>query len=133
MTDIDQLKNDELKNLEDEEILDLESLILDGADAKIPIEVKYKDRRFGAMIRPLTNVEWNNAYRKAFKNNKTSNEVELLKIGLYKKNGDQFPADSVEKLPTGIVNELIKEIARISGIELNTRENKELAIKMMGF
>ena len=131
---VDTRIEEEIERLsEDTELFDLESLITDGVDAKIPVAIEYQGKTFGAMIRPLNNIEWNNATRKALKNDNTSNEVEIVKKALYKKDGSEFPADVVEKLPTGIVNELMKEISRISGVKLNTKENMELMKELMGF
>ena len=125
---------DEIERLsEDTELFELESLITDGVNAKIPVTVEYQGKKFGAMIRPLNNIEWNNATRKALKDKTTSNEVELVKLALYKKDGADFPNDVVEKLPTGIVNELMKEISRISGVKINNKENIEMMKEIMGF
>ena len=60
-----------------EEIFNLESLITDGADARVPIEIDFPTKngkkKAAAMIRPLTNVEWNNALRISRKNFTTTN------------------------------------------------------------
>lgn len=141
MTNVDKLKKDELIALSDEEeIFDLESLITDGADAKIPIVLKYpkngKTVKAGALIRPLTNVEWNNATRISRSGNnasKTTNEVELVKQALYTRKGEPFPPKLVEDMPNGVVMELVNQIAVISGVELNSEENIRLAKEIMGF
>lgn len=130
-----ELKQQEIERLsvEEKEVIDLEQLITDGVNAKIPIEITYNNKTFGVMVRPLTNVEWNNALQKSIHNKKTTNEVELLKIGLYKTDGTKFPAELIEQIPAGISSELMKKIAEISGIKLNTKENMELVKEMMGF
>lgn len=142
MTDVNKLKEEELAMLsnEEEEIFDLESLVTDGADAKIPIVIKYpkdgKTVKAGALIRPLTNVEWNNATRLSRNQKlvtKTTNEIELVKMALYTRNDEQFPAKAVEALPNGVILELVKQIAHISGVEINSEENIKLAKEMMGF
>ena len=139
MTDIEKLQAEELANLaNDEEIFDLESLVTDGADARIPITVEYprKDGSMasaGAMIRPLTNVEWNNATRLSRKGTGTTNEVELVKIGLYTKKGEQFPPELVEKLPAGLILKLVEELARVSGIDLYNKRNLKIAKTLMDF
>lgn len=117
----------------DEEIFDLESLIVDGTNAKVPVEINYDNKKFGAILKPLTNVEWNNASRVGFKNHKTTTELELLKKGLFTRNDEPFPEKVLVKLPQGVVNALFKELARISGVELNTEENMELAKRLMDF
>lgn len=139
MPDINELREKELKSLtqEEEEIFELETLITDGADARIPVIISYPrpDGRIvkgAVLIRPLTNVEWNNAVRFQRKpGDTTTNEVELLKLALYTKDGKQFPPELVEKLPNGVVLELVKEVSKASGIDWE--ENIRLAQKMMGF
>lgn len=139
MPDINELREKELKSLtqEEEEIFELETLITDGADARIPVIISYPrpDGRIvkgAVLIRPLTNLEWNNAVRFQRKpGDTTTNEVELLKLALYTKDGKQFPPELVEKLPNGVVLELVKEVSKASGIDWE--ENIRLAQKMMGF
>ena len=137
MEDISKLKEKELESLSEEEIFNLESLIVDGADAKIPITIKFPRAdgsmvKAAAMIRPLTNIEWNNCIRlNRTPNDKTTNEVELLKKALYTKEGDQFPPHLVEKLPNGVVLELVNKLAKIRGV--NVEENMKMAKVMMGF
>ena len=140
MTDIEKLQAEELVNLsEEEEIFDLESLVTDGADARIPITLEYPKEdgsmvKAGAMIRPLTNVEWNNVTRFSRKTNpKTTNEVELVKIGLYTKKGEQFPPELVEKLPAGLILKIVEKLAEVSGIDLYSKRNLQIAKDMMDF
>lgn len=134
MTDIKKLQEEELNSLSvDTEVLDLESLITDGVNAKVPVEITYKGKTYGAILKPLTNPEWNNATRIGLGNTKSSSELELLKRGLYTKNDKKFPAEIIEKLPAGVVMELAKELARISGISINVEDNVKLAKEMLGF
>ena len=134
MTDIKKLQEEELNSLSvDTEVLDLESLITDGVNAKVPVEITYKGKNYGAILKPLTNPEWNNATRIGLGNTKSSSELELLKRGLYTKNDKKFPAEIIEKLPAGVVMELAKELARISGISINVEDNVKLAKEMLGF
>ena len=125
---------------QDTELFDLESLITDGKDAKIPIEITFPkpdgtgEVKATAMIRPLTNIEVNNATRLGLnKNIDTTYELELLRTGLYTSKGEQFPDELINKIPSGVVNELAKEISRVSGIQINNEENMKLAKEMMGF
>jgi len=129
------LKAEELEMLsEEEEIFNLESLITDGVDARIPITIEFPTKngtkKAAAMIRPLSNIEWNNATRIARKNFTTSNEVELLKQALYTKEGEPFPKELVPKLPNGVVLKLVKLLGEISGIEV-TKESLEMAREML--
>lgn len=137
MTNIDELKQQELDNLNinenDIEIFELEQLITNGIEEKIPIEINYKEQEFGAMIRPLTSIEWNNATTKANRNPNTNIEVELLKLGLYNKDGTPFKPELIPKLPAGVSSTIMKEIANISGVNFNSEENVKLIRKIMGF
>lgn len=134
MTKKDKKAEELIKLSEEEEIFNLESLITDGADARIPIEIDFPTKngkkKAAAMIRPLTNVEWNNALRIARKNFKTTNEIELLKMALYTKEGEPFPKELVEKLPNGVVMKLVQTLGEISGIEV-TEENMKMAKEML--
>ena len=134
MTKKDKKAEELIKLSEEEEIFNLESLITDGADARVPIEIKFPTKtgtkRAAAMIRPLTNVEWNNAIRIARKNFTTTNEIELLKIALYTKDGEPFPKELVEKIPNGVVIKLVQILSEISGIEI-TEENMKMAKEML--
>ena len=129
------LKQREIESLSSEEmeILDLEKLITDGVNAKIPMEITYNNKKFGVLLRPLTNIEWNNAIQTSIQNKKTTNEVELLKLGLYKIDGNPFPKELISKLPAGISSELMKKLAEISGIQINSEENIKMAKQLMGF
>ena len=141
MTDIDKLREEELKQLNEEEVFELESLVVDGKDARFPVQIKYpkqmEDGSFkmvnaAALIRPLTNVEWNNATRlKRSPNSSTSNEVELLKKALYDTKGNQIPPAIVEGLPNGVVLDLVTEVGRISGVDVE--KNMRVAKEMLGF
>ena len=126
---------------EEEEIFDLETLVTDGKDARFPVKIKYPKKNddgtvvmvdAGALIRPVTNIEWNNATRmKRSPNDKTSNEVELLKKALYTRGGEQMPPAIVEALPNGVVIELVKLISEVSGVDYEA--NLKMAKEMMGF
>ena len=134
MTDISELQAKEMEDLnQDYELFDLESLITDGVNAKVPVEIQYNGKTFGAILKPLTNYEWNNALRKGSRNNKTTSEIELLKLGLFTKDDKEFSPDLVEKLPAGVITELSKELARISGIHIDSEQNIRIVKEMMGF
>lgn len=134
MTKKDKKTEELIKLAEEEEIFNLESLITDGADARIPIEINFPTKegtkKAAAMIRPLTNVEWNNATRIARKNFTTTNEIELLKMALYTKDGEPFPKELVEKIPNGVIVKLVQKLSEISGVEI-TEENIKMAKEML--
>lgn len=133
MPNIEELKQQEIQQIKDNQIIELEQLITGGIEEKIPIEINYKGQTFGALIRPLNSIEWNNATVKAQKNPKTNVELELLKIALYNKDGTEFNPEIIPKLPAGISSTIMKEIARISGVNFNSEDNLKLIKSIMGF
>jgi hypothetical protein len=142
MIDIDKLREEELKNLsEEDEVFDLERLIVDGADARIPVEVEfpiYKDgeltyKKYGVMIKPLKSAELSNATQIGLKDKSSDVNTEIVKLGLCKKTGELYPEDFIEKLPAGVVNKLCEKICEVSGIRQDKERNDELIREMMGF
>ena len=95
--DIEKLKQDEINQLTntDLEMFDLENLITDGANARIPLEVNfpvYKDgkmtyKKYGVIIRPITSAELNNATKIGIKDNNSDVNTEIVKKGLCTKDG----------------------------------------------
>lgn len=137
MTDINKLQEEEIENLsQEEELYDLETLILDGVDAKIPIIIDFptKDgiKKVGAMIKPLTAVEWNNAVRLSQKIKDSTSELEIVKLGLFDKNGEPFNYDLLLKMPNGVVKDIFYQIADISGVKFTEQEIGILE-NIMGF
>ena len=59
--------------------------------------------------------------------------TEIVKKGLLTKNNEHYPAEIVEKLPVGVINELAAEICEVSGIQQNEQDNTKLIKEMMGF
>ena len=124
-----------------EEIFDLERLIVDGADARIPVEVDfpvYNDgeleyKRYGVMIRPLKSSELNNATQVGLRFDDTDVNTEIVKLGLCRKDGSPYDPDVVEKLPAGVINKLTEKICEVSGIQQDKEKNAELIREMMGF
>ena len=116
-----------------EELFDLETLITEGTDAYVPLKFKYPntDKIVGVYIKPVTSQEFVNATRLG-ENNIFINVVAMALFGQNKK---QIPIEIIEKLPAGVVIELYKKIAEISGIptEQNEEVNKEMVDKLMGF
>lgn len=139
MTDIEKLKEEELENLtqeEDEELFDLETLILDGADAKVPVIIDFPTaegvKKVGCMIKPLTAPEWNNAIKLSRKLRDSSAELEIVKLGLFDKNGEPFNYDLLVKMPNGVVQTIFNMISDISGVKLGEEQLKILE-NILGF
>ena len=143
MVNIEELEQIELEKINDEisDITELEQLITGGAKNRIPYiidypfynqetgEITYK--KMAIKLRPLTSVEWNNATGNKIQSSQTA--VNLVKKALYTKNEEPFPPALVEKMPNGVINKLFTEIAKISGVQLNSPEAKQLLKDLMGF
>ena len=144
MTNLDENIKDEIEHLsQEEEIFELEDLIINGEKKRIPVIVEIPEyneetgemivKKFTARLKPLTNVEVNNARELGLKVKNTTTDVEILKRGLYTKNNTLFPAEFIEALPAGTVEELSLKIAEISGIKFNEDDAVKLAKDIMGF
>ena len=141
MNDPSKLMEDEINHLKQEEVFDLENLIVDGANARIHVEVDfpvYKDGElkhmtYGAIIRPLPSNTFTNATQIGLKNPDTDVNTEIVKAGLCTKDGEPFPSDLVGKLPVGVIIKLANKICEISGIEANQNEQERLVREVMGF
>lgn len=136
---IEELKQKEIENLTEE--LDLENLIVDGANARIHIEIDfpvYKNgeltyKQYGAIIRPLPSYEFTNATQIGLKNPSTDVNTEIVKQGLCTKEGEPFPSDLVKKLPVGVIIKLAEKICEVSGIERSEEDQSKLVKEVMGF
>ena len=107
MQDVEQLKEQEIEKImqdENKETYDFEQLILNGTDARIFIEIQYPNLKDGKiefvpvceMIRPLDNKEVHTAQQIGVASKYTTPNIEIVKKGLYTKEGNQFPATLVE-------------------------------------
>ena len=119
----------------------LEQLIVDGADARIPIEIDfpiYRDgeltsRKYGVTIKPLKSSEVSNATKIGLADDDTDINTEIVKKGLCRKDGTPFSPEIVEKLPAGVINALTEKICEVSGIQPSKEANAEVLREMMGF
>lgn len=140
MVDVDELQQKELENIEDNDkkAYDLESLILDGANARIPIIIDYPTEGGGTIelalkIKPLTDVDINNAIRAFRKNKNTSIRIEYLKRGLYTKDDKPFPSHLLKEMYTGAITSLYDKLCDVSGIHVSKEDAKEFREELMGF
>ena len=134
--------DDEIEMLsQEEEIFDLESLIVDGADARVYIEIGFpiyrdgevKYSKYGAIIKPLPSSVFTNATQIGLKNPGTDVNTEIVKAGLCNKDGEAFPSEVVKKLPAGVIIEIANKICEISGIKQNDEDQAKLVKEVMGF
>ena len=136
MANIEELKAMEMEALSQEETVSLESLITEGADLRIPITFDFPTangvKKASAIIRPLTTVEWENAQNYANKH-KRDFAVKILEKGLLNDDGKELSYELIRKLPFGVVNEIYRRIADVSGVKENREEQFELTKELMGF
>ena len=124
-----------------DDVFDLEQLIVDGADARIPLEIDfpiYKDgeltyKKYGVVIRPLKSSELSNASQIGLRDSASDVNTEIVKRGLCKKDGSPYPSELVEKLPAGVITQLTEQICEVSGIKQDKEANNEFLREMMGF
>ena len=144
---IEELRKEEIQqinnnnNNEELDANELEKLILQGSQAEIPIiinypiyngeEVTYKE--LTAFIKPLTNTDANNAYQKGARLRNSTPNIELVKIGLYDKNMKHLKPELVEKMPSGVIDAVCKQLMDVSGIKVDKEQQLELARRMMDF
>ena len=124
------------KNTEAQELFDLETLILEGAETRIPITFDFPTQngivQTSAMIRPVSNQEWNNAITTA-KQDLPRFTVLILQKGLLTSNGEQLSEELLGKIPQGVADQLVRQIQDLSGIKQNKEEQYELTKELMGF
>lgn len=111
------------ENKTEQGLFDLETLITEGRDARVPIEIEFPNgKKAAAMIRPLTTSEFKTIY-----NGDASNIlVNILEKGLMNKNGGALPYDLIEAMPIGLPAKIIKQIFEISGVETTEEDTNEL-------
>ena len=98
-----------------DELVDLETLILEGEDSLIPLKFVYPntDRKTGVYMKPLTGKEFKNV------NVNKINAITLITGCLFDMNKEALPGNVIEKLPAGVILELYRKLCEISGIELD--------------
>lgn len=130
-----------MDNLLEDDVLGLEQLIVDGADARVPLEIEFpvykngkqEKKKYLVIIKPLRSSELNNATQIGLKNSYTDVNTEIVKLGLITKDGEPYPEEVVEKLPAGVINKLTEHICEISGLNTDKEANAKLIKEMMGF
>ena len=104
-----------------DEVVDLETLIVDGEDALIPLQFVYPntDRKTGVYIKPLTGQSF-----KDMDANRV-NAITLLDGCLFDLEKNPLPVNVIERLPAGVIFELYKKLSEISGIEIEDGKLKD--------
>ena len=126
MTNIEELKKEELINLQAGEV-NLEDLILLGADKKIPIVIEYPtltgEKTTAKLfckqltLRELENINVNS--------NNLNDILPILRKTLFKQNGDNFTKTELMELPIGVLKELLVKIFELSGMEKEAEKLKD--------
>lgn len=114
----------ELQIAEDkEEFYDLETLILEGKDAKQEITITFPSgKKCKGLITPVITKEFDGIY------NANSEDMifKILEGHLLYMNNNAIPRDLIEALPIGVPEDIIKKIFKISGISLNNDDAEHL-------
>ena len=134
MANIDELREEELRNLNDDTIVEygeevnLEELILLGEDKKIPVKITFptvdgERVKAKALVKQLTLREM-----ETIKVNRddlvTANRM-LLEKALFKTNGEKYTKDELYLLPLGVVNALAEKIFELSGVNTQNRRLRD--------
>lgn len=114
----------------EEELFDLETLITEGVDARVPIEIEFPNgKKAAAMIRPISTGEFQTIY-----NGDASNIlINILETSLMNKKGEPMPRNLIEAMPIGLPAKLVKQIFDISGIEVDEEEAAQLTNNLQLF
>lgn len=134
----EDVKQKELEHLQqEEEIFELDQIITEGINAKIPFSFTYPNttKKVGVMVRPLSTNEYQKAILRS-KRLKTNFLIELAKIGVYKMDESPFPEELIMELPAGVITRITNEINRISGVELvdgSEDAQQQILEDLMGF
>ena len=125
MTNVDKLKEEELVQLGEE--MNLEDLIILGADKKIPLVIEYPNldgTKTAAKLfcKQLTLRELENV-------NTSSNNLQdilpVLRKTLFKQNGDNFSKPELMELPIGVLKALLVKIFELSGMHDEAKKLKD--------
>ena len=120
----------------DEKVYDLEELITEGTQVRIPITFKLPTndgtKTVAAIIKPVSSTEYNNAL-KAYQHNIYMFGTALVSLGLLNSNGEEIDRELIGRMPVGVVNELVQQIQDLSGIKQDEKEQYEFTKELMGF
>ena len=106
-----------------DEFFDLESLITEGVDAKVPIEIEFPNgKKAQALIKPISTGEFQSIY------NGDASElvVNVLSNALMNKKGEPLDPMLIKAMPIGLPVKIVEKIFEISGIETNPEDSEKL-------
>ena len=116
----------------EDEFFDLETLITEGTEAKVPIVIEFPNgKKAKALIRPvlaedlkIIGFNFDNPFAVM---------TEVLKIALLNSNGEPLPEKLVDGLPAGLPIKIAKQIFEISGIETKPEDAGQLKEDLESF
>lgn len=118
---------EDLKINQEEELFDLETLITEGVDARVPILIEFPNgKKAKAMIRPISTGEFQTIYTQ----DTSMLLANVLKAGLMNMEGEALPVNLIESMPVGLTTKITQQIFEISGIETNDEELQETVKKL---
>ena len=104
-----------------EELFDLETLITEGVDSRVPIEIEFPNgKKAAAMIRPISTAEFQTIYG----GQPAEILIRVLELGLLTKDGKPLKRELIESMPMGVPNKVFEQICVISGLELDPKAVK---------
>lgn len=107
----------------------LEDLLILGDDKKINIEVYFPLEDTGekvkarALIKQLKLKEFDKIKRTK---DVVEQNISILKIALFKTNGDTYNREEIECLPVGVANAIAEQVLEISGVDVEGELNRRL-------
>ena len=106
-----------------DEFFDLETLITEGVDARVPIEVEFPNgKKAQALIKPISTGEFQSIYN----GNAAELLVNVLSHSLMTKEGKSLSPTLIEAMPVGLPAKIVEQIFEISGIETNPEDAEKL-------
>lgn len=107
-----------------EEETNLEDLIVLGEEKKIPITIEFPNGdtkiKAKALIKSLTLAEIDKL--KLSQDSLLESQLEILKISLFKNNGDLFSEKELLSFPVGVVAKISEKILEVSGVDTDGKE-----------
>ena len=126
-------KQEEIK--ENVKINTIESLITAGIENIVPVTVSYLGEEYAVDIRPLSTNQMNRINQEFLRSKQTTNiSLQICLKGMVKSDGEKFTEDELLRLPSGVVDEIAKEIGILIGtVYEDEQQQQELIREMLGF
>ena len=113
----------ELEFNKEEDYYDLETLITEGTDAHVPIEVEFPNgKKAQALIKPISTGEFQSIYN----GDAAKLLINVLSHSLMNKKGEPLSHTLIEAMPVGLPAKIVEQIFKISGIETNPEDAEKL-------